>query len=199
MLPTDNHLEGEVSLSPAAHLADTGTGSDWENGEGWHCPVLQQLGEGDHLALQHCSSYQWMSMNDARLAMSMQHKYWAMFMFIHNYPNKTLCRQYEEHHLSSSTYHLSLTEYSGESWDQMGYPNSPAGDWGDQGSSILTSEYFDTHNIWIRRLLAKTVMLVNEDLTGNFKIFDNWTNYWWRICIQPFLFQTECVGLWFGD
>ena len=93
MLPTDNHLEGEVSLSPAAHLADTGTGSDWENGEGWHCPVLQQLGEGDHLALQHCSSYQWMSMNDARLAMSMQHKYWAMFMFIHNYPNKTLCRQ----------------------------------------------------------------------------------------------------------
>ena len=169
MLPTDNHLEGEVSLSPAAHLADTGTGSDWENCKGWHCPVLQQLGEGDHLALQHCSSYQWMSMNDARLAMSMQHKYWAMFMFIHNYPNKTLCRQYEEHHLSSSTYHLSLTEYSGESWDQMGYPNSPAGDWGDQGSLILTSEYFDTHNIWIRRLLAKTVMLVNEDLTGNFK------------------------------
>ena len=124
MLPTDNHLEGEVSLSPAAHLADTGTGSDWENGEGWHCPVLQQLWEGDHLALQHCSSYQWMSMNGARLAMSMQHKYWAMFMFIHNYPNKTLCRQYEEHHLSSSTYHLSHTEYSGESWDQMGYPNS---------------------------------------------------------------------------
>ena len=69
-------------------------------------------------------------------------------------------------------YHLSLTEYSGESWDQMGYPNSPAGNWGDQGSSILTSEYFDTHNIWIRRLLAKTVMLVNEDLTGNFK--DPW-------------------------
>ena len=25
------------------------------------------------------------------------------------------------------------------------------------------------HNIWIRRLLAKTVMLVDEDLTGNFK------------------------------
>ena len=40
MLPTDNHLEGEVSLSPAAHLADTGTGSDRENGKGWwHCPV----------------------------------------------------------------------------------------------------------------------------------------------------------------
>ena len=40
MLPTDKHAEGEVSLSPAAHLADTGTGSDWENGKGWwHCPV----------------------------------------------------------------------------------------------------------------------------------------------------------------
>ena len=139
--------------------------------------MLQQLGEGDHLALQHCSSYQWMSMNDARLAMSMQHKYWAMFMFIHNYPNKTLCRQYEEHHLSSSTYHLSLTEYSGESWDQMGYPNSPAGDWGDQGSSILTSEYFDTHNIWIRRLLAKTVMLDDEDFLSfltNDRLIKTW-------------------------
>ena len=120
MLPTDNHLEGEVSLSPAAHLADTGTGSDWENGEGWHCPVLQQLGEGDHLALQHCSSYQWMSMNDARLAMSMQHKYWAMFMFIHNYPNKTLCRQYMRNitfpHLHTIYPSLSTVESLGIRW-----------------------------------------------------------------------------------
>ena len=54
--------------------------------------------------------------------------------------------------------------YSGDSWDQTGYPNSPAGDWGDQDSLPLTSEYFDIHNIRIRRLLAKNVMLVNEDL-----------------------------------
>ena len=54
--------------------------------------------------------------------------------------------------------------YIGESWDQTGYPNSPAGDWGDQDSLPLTWEYFDIHNIRIRRLLAKNVMLVDEDL-----------------------------------
>ena len=87
-------------------------------------------------------------------------------MFIDNYPGKTPSLQKIWGTSLIFIYHLSLNEYRyrGESWDQTGYPNSPAGDWGDQDSLPLTWEYFDIHNIRIRRLLAKNVMLVDEDL-----------------------------------
>ena len=111
-LPAANPVaaEGEVSLSPwpwvAVHSAD------WDLAQTQkmeRVAIVQCHSSQGRVTTWHCSSCQWMWTNNWGKIENMRKRGTPLIFF----------------------YQLSFTEYIEKSCDQTGYPNSPAGDWGD--------------------------------------------------------------------